>query len=129
MEDTDIVKYFSELPPYERDILEISNEKLDKSIKLHNYGASSVYEKQKDLTSNDDYVMPSIGLLDRLEKARSEQRLGEVILLSSIALSDTPPDQIHKGLFREVIGGLIAVGLTKEARSLAREVILGMSEK
>lgn len=112
----------------ELQLLNIVYEKLDKQLKLHNYGAGETYEKPLDLTSAVDYVMPSVGLLDDLDKAESEQRLGEIILLSSIALRDAPPGKLYAGTFSEVIDGLVTVGLTKEAQSLAREVILGLSK-
>jgi len=120
---------FQKLDTQEQQLLQVIYEKLDKQLKLHNYGASDIYEKPLDLTSAVDYVMPSVGLLDDLENAESEQRLGEIVLLSSIALRDAPAEKLYAGTFREVIDGLVTVGLTKEAQSLAREVILGLSVK
>ncbi len=126
-QDSDFKGNFEKLDPQEKELLQIVYEKLDKQLKLHNYDASDGYEKTLDLTKAVDYVMPSISLRDALENAESEQRLGEIVLLSSIALRDAPPDKLYAGMFREVIDGLVTVGLTKEAQSLAREVILGLS--
>ncbi|PJB71190.1 MAG: hypothetical protein CO093_05915 [Alphaproteobacteria bacterium CG_4_9_14_3_um_filter_47_13] len=126
-EDPDFIESFLKLGLQEQEIIKIAYEKLDKNLKLHNYNVNGVYEKDIPLTSSSDYVMPNTGLLDHLEKAKKEQRPGEIVLLSSIIFRDIPPDKIYPGLFREVIDGLIAVGLTNEARSLAREVMLGMN--
>lgn len=128
-QDTEIKEDFIKVGDRELQLLNIVYEKLDKQLKLHNYVASDAYEKPLGLTSAVDYVMPSVGLLDDLDKAESEQRLGEIILLSSIALRDAPPEKLDAGIFREVIDALVTVGLTKEAQSLAREVILGLSVK
>ena len=76
------------------------------------------------MTSAVDYVMPSSDLIKHLKNAVIEKRLGEVILLSAIALRDVPPEAIQTGLFEQVIDGLITVGLIDEARSFAHEVIL-----
>lgn len=129
VQNVDFSNIIEEFDAQEHEILKIVYEKLDKRVELHNYSGGNIYEKQSGLTSAVDYVMPSISLLDSLEKAEYEQRLGEVILLSSIALRDVPPGKVYAGVFREVIDGLTTVGLTKEAQSLAREVILGLSEK
>ncbi len=125
----DFKERFAVLEVHKQQLIKIIYEKLDKQLELDDYSANDVYEKPLGLTSNVDYVMPSTGLLDSLESAKYEQRLGEVILLSSIALRDAAPDEIYAGLFQKVIDGLVAVGLTEEARSLAREVMLGLSRE
>ncbi len=111
------------------DILKISYEKLDTGDKLHNYTASELYGNNMGLTFAYDYVMPSISLMDRLHSARTEKRRGEVVLLSALALQEAPPEKLYPGLLREVVEGLTAVGLTKEARRLAQEAILGFDKK
>ncbi len=111
----------------ELQITKIIYEKLDKRDKLHNYVPSKVYEKHVDLTLDDSYVMPSIDLVDSLKKARLEERLAEVVILSSIALHDVPPGNLYAGLLREILDGLITVGLTEEAQELAEEVVLGLN--
>lgn len=110
-------------------ILNMLKEKLDKTEKLHKDASSEPYEKNLDLTFGVGYVMPSVGLIDNLEEAEQDRRLGEVILLSSIALNEVPPAKMYAGLLQKVIDGLETVGLTKEARELATEVVLGISEK
>ena len=104
-------------------------EKLDSSGKLHNISTDKVYEKQDGLTShaNYNYVMPSSDLMENLSAAYKDKRLGEVILLSSIALGDIPPSKLDPAAITEVIEGLKTVGLTSEARELASEVILGLN--
>ncbi len=113
----------------EQRAIKIIYEKLDKTDIFHNYVAGKTYEKDGGLTSPVDYVMPSIGLIEYLKKAEYEKRLGEVILLSAIALRDSSPGNVKPGLVREIIDGLTAVGLIEEARLLAYEAALGMSEK
>ncbi len=103
-------------------------EKLDKGGKLHNYTWSNAYDKEIDLTLGGCYVMPSSGLIDSLENARNDKRLGEVILLSSLALRGVPPENMSAGLLREVLSSLEAVGLTKEARELSQEIVMGLSK-
>lgn len=105
-------------------------EKLDTANKLHNISPEEVYEKQDGLTApnNYDYVMPSSDLMESLVSAQKDQRLGEVILLSSIALGDIPPSKLDPAVLAEVIDGLKTVGLTSEARELASEAIMGLSK-
>ena len=103
-------------------------EKLDNGRKLHNIDASKVYENTVDLTQNAGYVMPSVGLMDRLATAVNDKHLGEVVLLSSIVLHGVPPAKMFAGMFQGVINGFETVGLTKEAREISQEVILGLGK-
>ena len=123
----DIEKLAKDLPEAQSQLIKMLYKKLDKSTKLHNDAGVGVYEKLPDLTSDDSYVMPSIGLMDSLNKALTDRRLGEVVLLSSIALHGAAPDKIYAGLLREVLDGFETVGLTKEARDLSKEIVLGLS--
>ena len=84
-----------------------------------------VYEKQEGLTPTDDYVMPLSGLLERLAESKKDKRLGETVLISSILLEPLKPSAIDGALLGQVLDSLITVGLTKEAQSLANEVMLG----
>ncbi len=118
---------FGKLSPLEKTLISAAYEKLDKTNKLHNYTSAEAYEKLIDLTRNADYVMPSSDLTGRLSLAFQEKRLGESILLSAIALQGAQPGSVNPGLLQEIIGGWKTVGLTKEARALATEVILGLS--
>lgn len=109
-------------------LVKLLYKRLDNSVKLHNSKGNGVYEKLPDLTSSDGYVMPSVGLMDSLKKALTGKRLGEVILLSSVALRGASPDGVYPELLREVLDGFEAVGLTKEARELSVETVLGLSK-
>jgi hypothetical protein len=71
--------------------------------------------------------MPSKSLIERLEKAKQDKRLGEVILLSAIILSEAPHGQMHAELLRGLMDGFVTVGLTKEAQELAEESFSGLS--
>jgi hypothetical protein len=110
-----------------KDYIKNAYEKLDKQDKLHNYVGDEIYEKLMGLTSTDDYVMPSKSLIERLEKAKQDKRLGEVILLSAIILSEAPHGQMHAELLRGLMDGFVTVGLTKEAQELAEESFSGLS--
>ena len=110
---------------HQQHLTNIIYEKLDKSRKLHNYVAKIVYEKQEGLTPTDDYVMPLSGLQERLAESKKDKRLGETVLISSILLEPLKPSAIDGTLLGQVLDSLITVGLTKEAQSLANEVMLG----
>ena len=86
----------------------------------------SVYENTTVLTQNASYVMPSVGLINSLTAAVNDKHLGEVVLLGSIALHGVSPANMFAGMLQEVINGFETVGLTKESRELAKEVILGL---
>lgn len=100
--------------------------RLDRSGKIIEDPALGTYEKQLDLTSSSDYVMPSMGLKESFFAARDDRRVAEVILLSSLVLHGTPPDSIYPELLRETVKGLDTVGLTKNTRELTVEVVLGL---
>lgn len=114
------------LDPHAAKIIKVAYEKLDKDNKLHNIAAEKAYEKEDGLTPPVDYVMPLSDLLSELELAKKDKRLGEVILISSILLRSTPPGKIAPEVLGEVLDGYKTVGLTREARDLAAEVILGL---
>ncbi len=116
------------LPTQQEQLIKMLVEKLDNGRKLHNIDASKVYENTVDLTQNAGYVMPSVGLMDRLATAVNDKHLGEVVLLSSTALSGVPPAKMFAGTFQGVISGFETVGLTKEAREISKEVILGLGK-
>jgi hypothetical protein len=69
--------------------------------------------------------MPSVDLMDSLKEAITNRRLGEVVLLSSIALNGATPEKIYAGLLEVVIDGFETVGLTKEAQELYKEIVIG----
>ncbi|QQG35626.1 MAG: hypothetical protein HYS17_08870 [Micavibrio aeruginosavorus] len=117
------------LPETSKTLIFTIIEKLDMTGKLHNISGKEAYEKQDGLTdpADYDYVMPSSDLMENLTSAHQDKRLGEVILLSAIALGDIPPSRMDPAVLAEVIDGLKTVGLTSEARELASEVVMGLS--
>lgn len=119
------------LPKSSQSLIFALIEKLDTANKLHNISAEEAYEKPDGLTGSADYdyVMPSSDLMGNFAAAHKDKRLGEVILLSSIAVGDIPPSKMDPGSIAAVVEGLKTVGLTSEARELASEVILGLSKK
>lgn len=119
------------LPESSKTLIFALIEKLDMANKLHNISAKEAYEKPDGLTrsADYDYVMPSSDLMSSLSSAYKDKRLGEVILLSSIAVGDIPPSKMDPASIATVVDGLKTVGLTSEARELASEVILGLSTK
>lgn len=120
-------KSVSSLPEAQKQLVLAIYKRLDTTQKLHNDADNGIYEKKLDLTFGSDYVMPSTSLIDTLEKAKSENRLGEVVLLSAMALHGVPSANMYAGLFDEVADGLSSVGLKKEARALAVELVLGLN--
>lgn len=95
---------------------------------LHNPSSQELYEKELDLTLVNDYVMPSEGLIEKLHEAAENTRLGEVALLTSVALNEYQPGKTHPGVLREVLRSLETVGLKEEAQTLALEVLLGLKQ-
>jgi hypothetical protein len=67
-------------------------------------------------------------LTTQLADSFSEKKLGESILLSAKSLQGVRSRALNPGLLQEVIGGMRAVGLTKEARILAGEAVMGLSK-
>jgi hypothetical protein len=126
LEPTEFEGILKNMTPETARIVKIIYEKLDKNSKLHNIGADGAYEKDPVLTPPVDYVMPLSSLLNELELAEKDKRLGEVILISSILLRSTPPGKIAPEVLGEVLDGYKTVGLTREARELSAEVVLGL---
>ena len=110
-------------PGKNKDYIKNAYEKLDKQDKLHNYVGDEAYEKLMGLTSSVDYVMPSKSLIQRLERAKQDKRLGEVVLLSAVMLSQAPHGQMNAELMRSLMDGFVTVGLTKEAQEMAEEAL------
>jgi|GEM_PF-1534143 len=101
-------------------------ESLDKKHKQADSTKSGEYENSLDLTEGVDYVMPSVSLMESLSKAHKGRHLGEVVLLSSLALHKAEPGKIHPDLLKAVLKGYLTVGLTNEAQQLSKEVVLGL---
>ena len=99
-------------------------ENVDNDKIVHN-NADKIYEKEFDLTGNLDYVMPTMSVWNRLLQAGSEKRVGETVLLSTIILRETAPQDLYPGLFYDVFANLSSVGLTDISRNLAIAAALG----
>ncbi len=98
-------------------------ENLDKDGKDVN-NASKAYEKDFDLTSNEDYVMPSVHVWDRITLVSQNRIIGETILLCTFMLQDAPLQDIYPGVLRDVLKSLNIVGLTNVSRKMAIEALL-----
>lgn len=101
---------------------------LSRENALHNVATQDVYEKHVDLTLVNDYVMPTVGLLEQIREASNNDRLGEVALLAAVALNEYSPGKTHPGVFREVLQSLITVGLKEEAQQVALGVVLSLEQ-
>lgn len=101
---------------------------LGRAEALHNVADKGFYEKHVDLTSANDYVMPSSSLLEKLRDAAQNGRLGEVALLASVALNNDNPETTHPGIIQEVLKSLETVGLKEEARHMALGVVLSLKQ-
>ena len=73
--------------------------------------------------------MQSTGLMNSLQEARNDNRLGEVILLSSIILHESTSDNTKPDVIGEVIDSFVTVGLTNEAKQLTKEFLLSFNIK
>ncbi|MCB1556597.1 MAG: hypothetical protein KDJ15_04700 [Alphaproteobacteria bacterium] len=119
------------LPSYEREIYAVFDKKLDNTGQLHNIiaAAKEAGTDSLPLTQGEDYVIPWGSWWGDFKKARQKKRLGEVLLLSAVALQNVRSDSVPPAVLSEVLTGFVAVGLTKEARLLAKEVVLGFDKK
>ncbi len=68
----------------------------------------------------------STGLLHALVKAGAGDRLGEVVLLSLIAIGNNSPHEIAASNLGIIVGALHRVGLENEARQIALETLLAL---
>jgi hypothetical protein len=126
LEPTEFQGVLEKVDPAAAEIVRVVYEKLDKGSKLHNIVPEKAYEKEDGLTPPVDYVMPLSNLLSELELAKKDKRLGEVILISSVLLRSSAPGKIAPEVLGEVLDGYKTVGLTREARELSAEVVLGL---
>ncbi|MBM3534634.1 MAG: hypothetical protein FJX60_16530 [Alphaproteobacteria bacterium] len=66
-------------------------------------------------------AMPSAALLPSLADAAANERLGEGVALAALALGETRLADLPPPVLGPVVGGLVRLGLTAEARALAVE--------
>lgn len=97
-------------------------ENLDKGEKL-NDNPARVYEKQLGLTSDGDYVMPSLGLIEWLHASATKQLTGSTVLLT-LTILPGHPGSVYAGTLTEVVEGLQAVGLIESANKIMEEVLV-----
>ena len=88
----------------------------------------AIYDNELDLTFRQDYVMPSMGVWNRLTEASKEGQIGETVLLSAAAVRETDLRDIHPDLFKDITASLKSVGLTDIARAMEIEAVLGKSK-
>jgi len=65
-----------------------------------------------------------LGVTNRLKLASDQKRVGETVLLSLVALSESGPSTAHPQTLSETVRALRKVGLEREARSLAAEALI-----
>jgi hypothetical protein len=94
-----------------------------------NHTSLEIYENNNDLTFQQDYVMPSMGVWNRLIEASKEGHIGETVLLSTATLREIPLREVHPALFQDVVRSLKSVGLTEISRALAIEAVLGSTDE
>ena len=68
--------------------------------------------------------MPSVYILDRIERAYEKKAAAELVLLSLIMLDNQKLPDVYPGVFGEALHGLENVGLTYISQNLAIEAIL-----
>ncbi len=86
------------------------------------------YEKLLSLTGTNDYVMPTMELMNGLKQASASQDTGKVVLYSLQALNGQRVSQLHPAALFRITEGLQSVGLSEEIRSLAHEVLADLIE-
>ncbi len=100
-------------------------ENLDKSYE-DDHNAAKVYENDFDLTSAEDYVMPSVDVWDRLVLVSRNRNIGETILLSTFALQGAAMEEFYPGVVQNVLMSFNTVGLTNISREMVIETLLGI---
>eukprot|EP00439_Symbiodinium_sp_Y106_P087725 s1_g261.t1 len=65
-----------------------------------------------------------VAVSQRLKLASSQGRVGETVLLTLAALSESGPDRAHPQTLSEAVRALRTVGLEREARRLAAEALM-----
>lgn len=86
--------------------------------------AAIVYEKDFELTTQTQHVMPSYALWNRLNSVANEKLLGETVLLSAFVLHDQNMGSVYPKLFRDIINNFDRVRLTPISKRLAIEALL-----
>lgn len=108
---------------YYSKVVKIIIENLDKDLPyIHN--AARSYEKHFDLTFNDNYVMPTLRVWDRLNESGQNGQIGTTILLSAQILQGWNSGNQYPGFVRDVFENLNSVGLTNVTQSLALGMVL-----
>lgn len=103
-------------------------ENIDKRIKdAHN--APKVYENYFDLTSYDNYVMPTHSVWDRLRESGQNGQIGTTVLLSTQILRQWDADKLYPGFISDVFDNLSNVGLTNITESLTTSLVLEYAKK
>lgn len=72
----------------------------------------------------EDGSTPSYHIWRGLGRAAAGRRVGEVAILSLIALGENGVRQAHPAVISTVLSALAAVGLTREANQLAAEILI-----
>lgn len=98
-------------------------EKLDSSGNFAQYAAGNDYENPSGLTTESNYVMPSVDLLNRLTRTAKKKKTGETVLLGCQLLGEIQPNQLSAEVFHVIRDSLIYVGLTSDARKFTTEVM------
>ncbi len=86
---------------------------------------SVTYEKRRDLTQADHYVMPVDVLRSSLTKGRENHARGQMLLASLLTLQSNEIGAIDPDLFSDIITYMVSAGLNEEARQTATYVFLG----
>lgn len=87
-----------------------------------------VYEKKTSLTQADHYVIPVQVLRKNLREAKEKGQIGQTLLATLLFLQSQEPQEIDPGVLAQILDGLIAVGLTEEARQVATTVLLEVTQ-
>lgn len=120
-------KGLERLKPADLDQILAIVETLDKDAAILN-NPLRIYEKHSVLTSEGNYVMPSLGLNVLLETAPEQKQLGITVLavLNSLAAK---PDNMYSGTVRKALYSLLNVGLIEDAKLIGAETVASVLNK
>lgn len=78
-----------------------------------------IYDNVSDLTSSEDYVMPSYKLLRHYERLGKDGHISEVMFLSSVILNGAERDNYYPGLLHMIKQNWLNVGIKEAFDDLA----------
>lgn len=127
MDDAVLARALQSLKPADAEQILAIFETLDKEAAGRNT-LLAIYEKHSVLTSEGNYVMPSLGLNMLLETAPEKKQIGITVLAVLNALA-AKPDNMYSGTVRKALYSLLNVGLIEDAKQIGAETVASVLNK